>query len=102
MNITLENAKRCVGPGWSKLIEEIWEKLPEDTYISQIKEKYGGLRFYTGGISRELSDYILSKEEESYTICEMCGELGEIRKLPWIQTLCETHYQEALDKYKNR
>ena len=39
LNISREEAKRCVGKGWSSLIDAIYDKLPEDVYILQIKEK---------------------------------------------------------------
>jgi hypothetical protein len=62
----------------------------------QIKEKYGGLRAYCGGTTNEFFDIIDQAEEESYTICEECGEPGKPRDLGWILTLCEKHYQERL------
>lgn len=94
MNISKEDAKRCVGPGWSDLIEAIYDRLPEDVYISQIKEKFGGLRFYVYGINDELFDFICEMEEKSYTVCEKCGEPGKVRDTSWIKTLCDEHYEE--------
>jgi hypothetical protein len=38
MNISREEAKRCVGPGWSSLIDAIYDRLPEDAFIFQVKE----------------------------------------------------------------
>ena len=82
---TLEMAKTCVGPGWGRLVEEAYEALPDGTTISQIKEKYGGLRFY----SHPEPDVIHEIEARSETVCEDCGAPGRPRKGRWIRTLCD-------------
>ena len=98
MNITKEQARRQVGPGWSGLVDAIYDRLPETAHISQIKEKYGGLRFYVYGVSGEVLDFIDEMEEKSYTICEMCGEPGKPREGGWILTLCDKHDKERNDR----
>ena len=88
-NITLEQCQRCVGPGWSGLIERIYNALPEDAYICQVKEKWGGLRFYIGDAPAEIHSLIDEVERESYTVCEQCGRPGKPREGGWILTLCD-------------
>jgi hypothetical protein len=88
-NMTREEAKLCVGKGWSCLIDEIFDRLPEDAFILQIKEKFGGLRFCVSGISIEVGKFIDSVEDRSHTICERCGSPGKIREGGWILTLCD-------------
>ena len=66
----------------------IYDKLPPDTYIFQIKEKFGGLRFYVDGTT-ELLDFIDEMEAKSLTICEKCGKPGKPREGGWILTLCD-------------
>ena len=88
-NITLDQCKRCVGPGWAGLIDEIYAALPVDAHISDVKEKYGSLRFYVDGVSEEVYDIIDKCELRSYIICEVCGKPGRVRKGGWIKTLCD-------------
>jgi hypothetical protein len=88
--------------GWYPLIQKLIEdliKLGWDKQVTQVKEKFGGLRFYINEGSNEVHDRITKAEQESYTICEMCGTSGEIRKdTGWYRTLCEAHHTEI----KNR
>ena len=57
---------------------------------SQVKEKYGGLRFYMTCGTEEIYDLIDEAGEVSYKTCEHCGDPGEERRLSWIKTLCDT------------
>lgn len=34
--------------------------------------------------------------EASAHVCQRCSALGTVRQLPWIQTLCDEHFSEAL------
>jgi len=83
-----------VGQGWYELIYDLVVELLStnwDRKILQIKEKFGGLRFYIDG-SEDIQNIVTKYEKLSYSICEECGEPGEIRKLNWIKTLCDKHY----------
>jgi len=89
MNYKREWAKQAVGPGWAKLIDKIYDRLPEDCHISQVKSKWGGLRFYVHGVDEETQNFIASVERESTSICEVCGRLGKpCDNNGWIETLC--------------
>jgi hypothetical protein len=92
--------------GWHPLIQELIQDLIElgwNKEACQIKEKFGGLRFYINEGSNEIYDRITEAEGKSYSICEHCGSPGEIRKdLRWIRTLCDTHYHEKKEEIKNR
>ena len=94
-NLTLKQCQQCVGPGWSDLIKKIYEALPEDAFISQVKEKFGGLRFYIGAATVEVHDMIEQVERESYTVCEQCGKPGKPREGGWILTLCDDCVEEG-------
>ena len=91
MNISKKIAKKFVGKGWSKLIDEIYEFLPEDITILQVKEKFGGLRFYVASASEEVLDRIYAIEERSLTICDVCGRTGQPTTKGWIATRCDKH-----------
>ena len=85
--MTLKDAQACVGPGWAGLVKEGFDMcLAEGAHINQIKEKWGGLRFYCE-IEYEIER--LGIEGRSYAICEECGAPGEIRTIGWWKTLCD-------------
>jgi hypothetical protein len=97
--ISRRDAKKMVGKGWSKILDRLYDAKPRSVYVTQVKEKWGGLRFYVGSASGEFFDLIDAAEEESYTICEECGEPGKLREdLGWILTLCDEHYEQRKRK----
>lgn len=57
----------------------------------QVKEKFGGLRFYVNGATDEIYNYISFAESMSYHTCEECGAPGERYTDGWHTTLCEIH-----------
>ena len=71
-------------PGWQKafgyeLICELRDALVAANYlhsyrISQIKEKYGSLRWYDFGATEEIYDIIHKYEKISETVCQCCGD----------------------------
>jgi hypothetical protein len=90
--------------GWYPLIQKLIEDLIQlgwDKQVTQVKEKFGGLRFYINEGFDEVHTRITKAEGESYTICEMCGEAGEIRRdTGWYRTLCEAHHIEIKDRQR--
>lgn len=96
MNITRDEAKGCVGAGWGTLIDAIYERLSPDTFITQVKEKWGGLRFYVDSETADVLDFIDEIEKRSFEVCEMCGETGSPGYYNgWIKTLCNKHAGEV-------
>ena len=71
-------------------------------HVTQVKEKFGGLRFYVAGVpvSGQATVYHLIGEAESksYHICEICSKPGKIRKTAWLQTLCHEHWLKSATK----
>jgi len=89
-SISRRVAKTCVGPGWSKLIDKLYDKISLDVKVVQVKEKFGGLRFYVYNATEDEVDFISFVEEESYTVCERCGQPGKLRTdRNWVLTLCD-------------
>ena len=85
------------GNGWAHLYEPLIDRcIAEGVEILQIKEKFGGLRFYVSLCSKELQDMIDAAELKSFSTCEVCGEKGEVRYRKWIRTLCDEHAEESL------
>lgn len=100
------------GDGWFDLIWDLSEKIEKqlkkrekeetisrqakdklldkiDFQVVQVKEKFGTLRFYTQGGSKEIDDLINEAEEKSATTCEQCGKPGKSRNHGWIRVLCD-------------
>jgi hypothetical protein len=92
-----------VSNGWLGLIKEMMEDIISmgwNKEVCQVKEKFGGLRFYINNASNEVHDRITQTENLSYQICEICGESGKLRTdIGWYLTLCDEHYN--LNKKKN-
>ena len=88
--------------GWFQIIrdlsarlEGIIKRLPEgerdDYYAVQVKEKFGGLRFYMNMETEEMSRVIREAEGQSVVTCGVCGRPGRLRGRGWVKTLCEGH-----------
>jgi len=84
--------------GWYPVIKDLIDdliKLGWNKQVCQVKEKFGGLRFYINDGSDEIHKRIVEAEKLSYETCEICGEKGELRtNIGWHLTLCEKHYNE--------
>ena len=75
--------------GWEPLIRNISEKIenynnsvPEDLMVeaTQVKEKFGSLRFYTNKkCTDEIEKVISATESNSAFVCEICG--SNIKKI---------------------
>lgn len=79
------------GDGWFGIIwqlsEELSEKYPEVRAV-QVKEKFGGLRFYIAGGSAEVYEVIDAALIESSKVCELCEEGELCQRGSWVKTLC--------------
>lgn len=92
-----------VGVGWTSLIEPLFELCAkEGVEVVQVKEKFGGLRFYVSNASEELYKAIDKAETESFHICEHCGAPGKLGGKGWIKTLCEPCRKKWDDERNNR
>jgi hypothetical protein len=98
-----------VDPGWVPIVDKLITELLAlgwDGDLHQVKEKFGGLRFYVGAATPEMIKLIHAAEVETFTICEGCGKPGVQRTGGWIKTLCDrcdasrkaVYYISTLDK----
>lgn len=91
---TIEEICEEVGPGWSHLVTDLVDNLLTVGWngtVFQVKEKFGGLRFYIGTGTEAMFDLIRAAEERSFQVCEDCGAMATLREhLPWMRTLCTT------------
>jgi len=95
------------GDGWFNLLDKLMgdiisyhNQLPEDKKwklsLLQVKEKYGGLRFYLAGADDYIWDLINNAEEESYNVCEICGSKENIGHTQvWIKTVCKPCFDDG-------
>lgn len=116
----------AVGPGWWQIIENLCRniqghidnrehtrkvllknnphniKIPDaipQVEVAQIKEKFGGLRFYYNGGDEYISGMVRMAESWAGNTCEECGVPGERRMDGWIRTLCDQHEAEWQRKF---
>ena len=97
------------GNGWFTLLDKLcshiqWHidqskgKVPQ-VIATQVKEKYGGLRFYFYGGDDYIDGSVSLAESLSYKICEDCGSTKNVTQTEgWILTLCE----ECLKEYDKK
>ncbi|MGQ0467085.1 MAG: hypothetical protein ACT4QG_17430 [Sporichthyaceae bacterium] len=88
--------------GWAPLIAELEAKLRDlspDYTTSQVKEKFGGLRYYADAgdvdeaTDKQFRGLIREAEARSYGVCERCGAPGRLSRrgtYGWVKTLCST------------
>jgi hypothetical protein len=102
----------AVGPGWWTVIESLcsqiqhhidWKNKQSEVVaqvtVNQIKEKFGGLRFYYSGGDEYISGLVSMAESWAACSCETCGAPGERREGGWIRTLCDTHETERKERF---
>lgn len=92
------------GPGWWPMIETLCETIQShidqnkglcsQVVVSQIKEKFGTLRFYVDGGDDFVHGAIWLAESLSSHMCEECGAPGKRVGDGWVRTLCDFHIAE--------
>jgi len=88
-----------VGDGWYDILDRLCEKIEgvfqeepnlRGTFRAvQVKEKYGGLRFYTNYHHDKISEFIREAEIEADKTCEVCGAPGKPNDMGWISVMCD-------------
>lgn len=79
-----------------KELKEAIKKCPDKNYkkdfrITDIKEKFGTLRFYVNHESEEVKRVIQKYEYISQYVCITCGEDAVKQSLGWISPYCNKH-----------
>lgn len=119
----------CTGAGWWPIIEILckniqahidytnerreallkenkWNhKIPDEVRqvrIAQIKEKFGGLRFYYEGGDEYIAGLVRMAESWAAMTCEDCGNPGTHRSGGWMRTLCDRHEEDRQAQMKER
>lgn len=99
------NFDRCfdfsTGEGWDDIVEKLTDMviaLEPKIKIVQVKEKFGGLRYYVEH-DEDCSPEICSKvryliecaEDAAERTCEVCGKDGKIGGKTWLSCRCVEH-----------
>lgn len=104
----------AVGAGWWPIIEAVCSNIQahldhrnslfknypdqhkpvEQVVIDQIKEKFGGLRFYYAGGDETVYGMVRMAEAWAGRSCEDCGNVGKRQGTGWIRTMCDFHNAE--------
>jgi hypothetical protein len=66
----------------------------EQVVVAQIKEKFGGLRFYYDGGDEQIFGMVRMAEAWADHSCEQCGKPGKRHSGGWLKTLCDEHEAE--------
>lgn len=98
------------GDGWYGIIKEAADKLEPliaearkknpDAWqngfyrASQVKEKFGTLRFYLSCGTDEMYAITDIAERQSWTTCEECGKPGKVVGRYWLYCRCRKCYQK--------
>ena len=103
----------CVDEGWWPILESLcgqiqhhidWKNRQSEIVVqvtvAQIKEKFGGLRFYYDGGDDTINGMVRMAEAWADASCEECGSPGKRRDGGWIKTLCDHHEAERQLKRK--
>lgn len=103
----------AVGEGWWPILESLCSQIQHhidwknkqsvvvpQVLVAQIKEKFGGLRFYYEGGDEQIRGMVSMAESWAEHACETCGAPGTRREGGWLKTLCDHH--EEMRRINNR
>jgi len=87
------------GDGWYTLLDSLCSLIQSnketETQVTQVKEKFGGLRFYYIDGNDFIDGAVMLAEKMSEYICEECGDKGSINyDSGWLRCRCEKHKEE--------
>jgi hypothetical protein len=102
----------CCGDGWYEILDSLcghiqshidWqnknhEKHPvvEQVVAVQVKEKFGGLRFYYDGGDETIRGMVRMAESWAANTCETCGDKGKHRvDGGWHYVSCDAHARKV-------
>lgn len=95
------------GDGWYDIIYTLCRDIQnhidynakdKQVIVTQVKEKFGTLRFYANGGDLFTDGLISMAESISEHTCEACGNKGTIYRGGWYRTHCDPCEQEYQEK----
>lgn len=115
-NLPMSQTAMCwgfsCGNGWYNIIDALCAniqgyidskegKVPQ-VEATQVKEKFGGLRFYTNHIDDYIDGVINMAESMSKRTCESCGNPGQSNDSAWIITLCDPCREKEYRRWEEK
>ena len=101
-----------VDDGWFDLLWMLSLALEDEAKASgtvieavQVKEKFGGLRFYHNGSTTRTHNLIGMAERLSEMTCEVCGKYGRVTNREgsyWLKCVCKEHAAELKYVWKEK
>ena len=98
--------------GWFDLIWMLSLALEDETKTTgtvieamQVKEKFGGLRFYLSGATERAYNLVSAAERLSEITCEVCGKYGRVTNRTgghWYKCVCKEHAAELKYDWKEK
>ena len=96
-NQKMEEAKNNNWENWPQYhVREprvVRQAIPQVVAV-QVKEKFGGLRFYYDGGDEFIHGLVQMAELMADRTCEVCGDKGKLYQTGWHRTLCKMHAEE--------
>ena len=103
------------GDGWYQIIDDLCAKIKAHVdevklkypkykmEASQVKEKFGTLRFYTDYSHPAVEEFIREAVALSAKTCDVCGEPGHCASYRgWWMTMCKTHSDAYIAETGNK
>jgi len=105
----------AVGEGWWPIVESLCSQIQHhidwrtkygnivpQVVVHQIKEKFGGLRFYYDGGDEQVRGMVSMAESWASNTCEICGVPSTKQTTGWIKNVCDEHFNEIESRKKER
>lgn len=100
LKYSMENPTARFSESVDELEARVAKALEELPTLAQVKEKFGTMRFYIDGGTAEMHNYIEFAEAMTSRTCEVCGDQGKSRNTGWVKVLCDKHFGEQEEKYR--
>lgn len=104
-----------VGEGWQPIILALTKQIQsridwsvkvghpiDQVTVQQIKEKFGGLRFYYEGGDDTIDGTVNMAESWASHTCEVCGDRATKKTNGWIKNVCDKHFDELEQRKKEQ
>ena len=87
------------GEGWYDLLDHLCGLIQnhvthvglDQVEVTQVKEKFGELRFYYMGGDEYIDGAVVLAMNLSTHICDICGNPGKLMGKGWMRTVCDEH-----------